>query len=411
MTKGFYMTFENAKEKLEKYGQAHLLKYYDELSEEDKKDLLEQIEVTDFSVLTAKAFENEDNKITPIKALTVAEIEKEKEEDKKIGLEYIRAGKVGLLLLAGGMGTRLGSDNPKGMYNIGITKELCIFECQMNNIMDVVKEAGAYPYLFIMTSPKNDAKTRAFFKEKNYFGYEADKVKFFVQSMAPIVDMNNNVLLENKHQIALSPNGNGGWFSSLVNAGLLPLVEETGIEIFNIYAVDNVLQRIGDPVFIGATVRRNMLCGAKVIKKAYPEEGLGVMCYLNDQPSVVEYYELSDELRYAKGEDGEYLYYFGVILNYLFNVKKLKEILDAEFPMHKAFKKVAYLNENGETVTPTEPNAYKFETLATDMVKLMETCLPFECVREKEFAPVKNLTGKDSVDSARELLKLNGVEL
>lgn len=405
------MTFEEAKAKLVKYGQEQLLKYYDQLNEEQKADLIAQIEQTDFSVLTAKTFENEDNKITPIKALTVDEIAKEAEEDKKVGLEYIRQGKVAILLLAGGMGTRLGSDNPKGMYNIGVTKELSIFECQFQNIMKVVEEAGAYPYFFIMTSPKNDAKTRAYLKEKNYFGYDPEKIKFFIQSMAPIVDMNGKVLLEDKAQIALSPNGNGGWFSSLANAGLLPIVQDNGIEYFNIYAVDNVLQSIADPVFVGATVRRGYPCGAKVIKKAYPEEGLGVMCYLNNQPAVVEYYELSDELRYAKGEDGEYLYYYGVILNYLFGVKELMTILDADFPMHKAFKKCAYINDNNEIVKPTEPNAYKFETLATDMVKLMNNCLPFEVVREKEFAPVKNLTGKDSVDSARELLKLNNREI
>lgn len=405
------MNLLQAQEKLKKYHQEHLLKYFDELSEEGKQDLLDQIESVDFSVIDMKTFETGDAKISPIKVLTRDDILKEEVEDKELGLKYLRENKVALLLLAGGMGTRLGSSNPKGMYNVGLTKELYIFECQINNILDVVKEAGVYPYLFIMTSPKNDLATRNFFKEKNYFGYEKEKIHFFIQNMAPIVDLNGKVLLEDKGQIALSPNGNGGWFTSFVNAGLMSIVNETGIEYFNIYAVDNVLQRIGDPTFIGATLKRNIACGSKVIKKAFPEEGLGVMCLANDKPAIVEYYELSDEMRYAKGEDGEYLYYYGVILNYLFSVKNLLEIMNTSLPLHKAFKKCAYLSDNGEIIKPCEPNAYKFETLAVDIVKLMDSCLPYEVIREKEFAPIKNLTGVDSVESARELLKLNGIEL
>ncbi len=405
------MNLEQAKAKLAKYNQEHLLKYYDELNAEQKQDLLDQVESTDFSVIGQKTFEAKVTEITPIKVLTLNEIAKEEKEDKEYGLECLRTNKVALLLVAGGMGTRLGSSNPKGMYNVGLTRELYIFECQINNILDVVKEAGVYPYLFIMTSPKNDVATRNFFMEKNYFGYDASKVHFFIQNMAPIVDMNGKVLLEEKGQIALSPNGNGGWFTSFVNSGLMEIVKKEGIEYFNLYAVDNVLQRIADPVFIGATLKGKYSCGAKVIKKANPYEGLGVMCLANNRPAIVEYYELTDDMRFAKDEQGEYIYYYGVIMNYLFSVNNLLRIMNESLPLHKAFKKCAYIDEEGNKVTPTEPNAYKYEALAVDLVKLMDSCLPYEVVRNKEFAPIKNLTGVDSVESARELLKENGVKL
>ncbi len=406
------MNYNEAKAKLEKYGQTQLLRFYDELSKEDKKDLIAQVESTDFSVLEKAASEeyNEPD-VSPMKTLTLGEIAKEEEEDRKVGLKALKDGKVAMLLLAGGMGTRLGSENPKGMYNVGLTHELYIFECQMKTLLKRVNECGNYIHLFIMTSPKNDAKTRAFFKEKNFFGYKGEYVHFFIQDMAPIVGNDGKVLLEGKHTIACSPNGNGGWFTSLCNAGLYDIIEKEHIEYINVYAVDNVLQQIADPVFVGATMRRGCDCGAKVIRKANPDEKVGVICYDHGHPSITEYYELTDELRNAKDANGEYLYNFGVILNYLFKVTELVKIVGASFPLHKAFKKAAYVDEKGELVNPTEPNAYKYEMLVLDMIKLLNTCLSFEVDRQKEFAPIKNLHGVDSVDSARELLKLNGVEL
>ena len=300
--------------------------------------------------MVEKTFEAKVAEITPIKVLTLNEIAKEEKEDKEYGLECLRTNKVALLLVAGGMGTRLGSSNPKGMYNVGLTRELYIFECQINNILDVVKEAGVYPYLFIMTSPKNDVATRNFFKEKNYFGYDASKVHFFIQNMAPIVDMNGKVLLEEKGQIALSPNGNGGWFTSFVNSGLMNIVKEEGIEYFNLYAVDNVLQRIADPAFLGATILENKMCGAKVVRKANPEEKVGAMCLQDGKPHIIEYYELSEDMKNQTNPDGSLVYGFGVILNYLFPISRLKETLDNSMPLHVVEKKVPFIDENNNGV-------------------------------------------------------------
>lgn len=408
------MTLSQAREKLEKYGQEHVLKYYDELNEREKDELLAQIEATDMSILESCKHRDELAKkggITPLAAMQLPEIEANRESFTETGLEAIKAGKVGAVLLAGGMGTRLGSDNPKGMYNVGLTRELYIFECLVNNMLDVVHQADAWFHLFIMTSDKNHEATVSFLKEHDYFGYKAEYIHFFMQEMAAATDYDGKIYLEEKGKLSTSPNGNGGWFISMKNAGLLELVQKEGIEWLNVFAVDNVLQRIADPCFVGATIQKNCAVGAKVVRKNAPDEKVGVMCLEDGRPSIVEYYELTDELMNAKDENGDPAYYFGVILNYLFRVADLLEILENNLPLHIVEKKIPYLNENGEQVKPETPNGFKFENLVLDMIHQMKSCLPFEVVREKEFAPIKNKTGVDSVESARELLKKNGVTL
>lgn len=408
------MNLSQAKEKLEKYGQEHVLKYYDQLNEQEKEMLLAQIESTDMSILEACRHREElaqKGVITPLAAMQLEEIEENREEFTAVGLEAIKAGKVGAVLLAGGMGTRLGSDNPKGMYNVGLTRELYIFECLVNNMLDVVRQADSWYHLFIMTSDKNHEATVSFLKEHEYFGYKAEYVHFFMQEMAAATDYEGKIYLEEKGKLSTSPNGNGGWFISMKNAGLLELVQKEGIEWLNVFAVDNVLQRIADPCFVGATIRRDCAVGAKVVRKNAPDEKVGVMCLEDGRPSIVEYYELTEELMNAKDENGDPAYYFGVILNYLFRVPDLIEILEKHLPLHIVEKKIPYLNEEGELVKPDAPNGYKFENLVLDMIHQMKSCLPFEVVREKEFAPIKNKTGVDSVESARELLQKNGVAL
>ncbi len=408
------MTFEQAQAKCKEYGQEHVLKYYGELTAEQQQALLAQIDATDMSILAACHNKEDIAKkgvITPLAAMELSEIEANKESFTATGIEAIRAGKVGAVLLAGGMGTRLGSDNPKGMYNVGITRELYIFECLINNLMDVVRQADAWVHLFVMTSDKNHEATVAFLKEHDYFGYKAEYVHFFMQEMAAATDYEGKIYMESKYQLSTSPNGNGGWFVSMKNNGLLDLIHEEGIEWLNVFAVDNVLQRIADPCFIGATIQRNCVVGSKVVRKAAPDEKVGVMCLEDGKPSIVEYYELTEELMNAKDEKGDPAYNFGVILNYLFKEDDLEQMMASNMPLHIVEKKIPYINEAGELIKPEEPNGYKFEGLVLDMIHQLDSCLPFEVVRNKEFAPIKNKTGVDSVESARALLEKNGVTL
>ena len=408
------MNYETALKLCKENGQEQLLRFWNELSEDEREGLLAQIGELDFSLTDILANRGEIVKrgeITPIRAVTIAETARKQELYREKGLAAIREGKLGAVLLAGGQGTRLGYNGPKGTLNIGETRDLYIFECLIRNLQKVTDEAGCTIPLYIMTSDKNNDETVAFFEEHDYFGYPKEDVKFFVQDMAPSVDYEGKMYLEAKGRISLSPNGNGGWYASMGKKGILDDVRKRGVEWLNIFAVDNVLQQIADPLFLGAVLDEGMVGGSKVVRKNNPDERVGVMCLEDGSPSIVEYYEMTEEIRTLRDENGDLAYAFGVILNYLFKVEELDRIVGEKLMLHVVEKKIPYINADGEEVHPDEPNGYKFEILVLDMIHLMKNCLPFEVVREKEFAPIKNRTGVDSLDSARELLKKNGVTL
>ncbi len=407
------MNYEEAYEKLERYGQLHVLKYYDGLPEEKKAALLGQIESLDFSILQycKENTTNQKGEIAPLAAMQLPEIEKKKEKYTKIGIEEIRQGKVAAVLLAGGMGTRLGSDHPKGMYDIGLTRPVYIFQRIIENMLDVVRQAEGWVRLFVMTSDKNHDMTVEFFEEKKYFGYNSDYVSFFIQDVVPASDYEGKAYMEEPWKISTSPNGNGGWFSSMNKCGLVDVIKNDGIEWINVFAVDNVLQRIADPCFVGAVIDNGCVAGAKVVKKNSPDERVGALCLEDGRPSIVEYYELTDEMKAAKDADGNPAYDFGVILNYIFRTKELEMIMDRQLPLHVVEKQIPYMNEKGEHVEPETPNGYKYETLVLDMIHQVDNCLAYEVDRDKEFAPIKNATGIDSVVTARELCKKNGIAL
>lgn len=401
-------------EVLREHGQEHICEAYKKLDPAGKEKLAAQIERIDWSIVGMAAHEDaapQRGHLEPLSALEVDQIEANRAQYEKTGLDAIRAGKVGAVLLAGGQGTRLGSDGPKGRYNIGITKDMFIFERLICNLLEVTDRAGCLVPLYIMTSDKNNDETIAFFEEKGYFGYPKDLVRFFKQEMAPSVDYDGKLYMESADSLSLSPNGNGGWFYSMAVSGTLKDVKARGVEWLNIFAVDNVLQRIADPVFVGATLESGCACGAKVVRKADPQEKIGVLCLEDGRPSIVEYYEMTEEIINSRNENGELSYNFGVILNYLFRVDKLEAIMDQQMPVHVVEKKIPYINEQGAYIKPEAPNGYKFELLVLDMIHLLDDCLSFEVVREREFAPIKNKTGVDSVESARELLMKNGVAL
>lgn len=407
------MRFEEAKQKCEKAGQGHLLAYFDELTGEEQVNLLDQIEKLDLTLLDLlkkDSKEVEKGILEPLGAVTLEEIQQEKEEYLQLGTKAIQAGKVGAVLLAGGQGTRLGLDKPKGMLNVGVNKELYLFEQLIHNLMQVVDQTGAWVPLFVMTSEKNNEDTVQFFKEKRFFGYNEEYVFFFVQQMAPSVNYEGKIYMEDKGRISTSPNGNGGWFISMANAGLLKKVKELGVEWLNVFSVDNVLQKIADPIFVGAVLKHQCVSGSKVVAKADPYEKVGVLCLEDGKPSIVEYYEMTEEMIHLRDKQGKLLYNYGVILNYLFSVEALEKIVNENLPTHIVEKKIPYMDETGNVVKPEKPNGYKFETLVLDMIHRMDNCLSFEVEREKEFAPIKNATGVDSLESARVLMKKNGIE-
>ncbi|MBO4416422.1 MAG: UTP--glucose-1-phosphate uridylyltransferase [Lachnospiraceae bacterium] len=402
---------------LEKNGQDKFKAVFLGSSEKDQGAILEQADLIDFSMLEGAKTSNANSirgKIEPIRTLTMADYAEDIEKYRKVGIDALKKGKVAALMLSGGMGTRLGSKGAKGMVNIGITKEVYIFQRLFENMLDVVREADAWFHVFIMTSILNDKDTKEFLAKHDYFGFKKEYVHFYMQQMAPCLDEDGNMFLEALDKIAMSPNGNGGFYSSLVGSDCEPVLHNGEIEYVNVFAVDNVLQRICDPVFIGGVIDNGTASGAKVVAKASPDEKVGAICLEDGTPSVVEYYEMTDELKAEKLENGEPAYNFGVILNYLFKVKDTDKVVERRLPVHLVHKKVPYLgyrDGNPVTIEPETPNADKLELLSLDLVHLLPTCLPFEVVREKEFAPIKNATGIDSVESARGLLKLNGYTL
>lgn len=408
------MVSREIKNLLQEKGQEHLEEYLEQLSDEKQLGLKKQLEELDWSLLKVSAQTETQAKrgvFTPIPALEIEEIEERKTAYEVRGLEAIKRGEIAAVLLAGGQGSRLGFEGPKGTYNIGLTREISIFSLLIKNLQRVAEKAGTWIHLYIMTSEINHEKTVEFFEEKNYFDYPQEYVHFFVQDMAPAVDFDGKLYMSSADRLSYSPNGNGGWFMTMVKRGLLAHIHDNGIKWLNVFSVDNVLQQIVDPVFVGATIEAGVTCGAKVIRKTNPEEKVGVLCCEDGVPSIVEYYDMPQEMAEQINEDGRLTYCYGVTLNYLFSVDNLERILDRTLPVHLAKKKIDYRKPDGEYVKASQENGYKFEYLVLDMIRYMDSCLACEVVREKEFAPVKNLTGVDSVDTARKYLEDNGVEL
>ncbi len=408
------MRYEEAYAKCAEYGQEHVFRHYNELNEAEKQALLDQVEQLDLSVI-AEAAEGQQTRgvFTPLDVFKPAESPEETASFDRTGLQAIAEGKVAAVVLAGGMGTRLGSDNPKCMYDIGITKPVFIMQRLIENLRAVTDRIDSTPMVpfCIMTSDKNHEATVSFMQEHDNFGYPADLVFYFKQEMAPATGYDRKVLMEDKGVIASSPNGNGGWFISMKKAGLSDRLREMGVEWLNLFSVDNVLQRMADPVFVGGCIERGVVSGAKVVRKAFREEKVGTICLEDGHPSIVEYYDMTPELLDAVNDKGEPAYEYGVILNYLFRIDALEEIVGARLPLHVVEKKIPYMDENGEFIKPSEPNGYKYEQLILDMIHEMKDCLPMDVDREKEFAPIKNKEGVDSVESARELCRKNGIAL
>jgi len=262
---------------LQEHGQEHVLRFYSQLNQEEKRELEKEIESLEYTMIEEAMRSNPEtnqDQIAPIQTLTQQQIKQQEERFRCIGEQVLRQEKVAAVLLAGGQGSRLGFDGPKGTLNVGITKPLYLFEILLRNIEANTKPLGAHMHLYIMTSERNHEQTVAFFKEHQFFGYPQAYIHFFKQDMAPSLDHQGKILLEEKGRISLTPNGNGGWFSSLQRNGMIAEMKENGIEWLNVFSVDNVLQNIGDPVFIGATIVNGHAAGAKVYLAGLAGRGL-----------------------------------------------------------------------------------------------------------------------------------------
>ncbi len=401
---------ERAKQILEKYGQEHLLKFYSELSDEKKSKLLDDILTIDFKQLqelyeSTKTKQNYENgKIEPIAYKSKENLSQEDlEKYTKIGEEAIRQGKLAVVTMAGGQGTRLGHSGPKGTYDIGLASHKSIFEILCDNFKEAKEKYQVTIPWYLMTSEENNDDTIAFFEQNNYFGYPKEAVKFFKQGTLPMIDTNGKILLNEEKMIKQAADGHGGVFEAMRKNGIIYDMSQKGIEWVFISGVDNVLVKPIDAVLTGLATDEGMLMAAKSIVKAGPDEKVGVFCKKDGKPYVVEYIDISEEMANQRDENGELVYGESHILCNQFNIKVLEKLASNKLPYHVAFKKASYINENGEMVKPEQPNSYKFESFLFDAFSLLPDIAILRVKREEEFAPVKNATGVDSAESAREL--------
>ena len=404
---------EDIKKKLKKYSQEHLLNNFENLSEEKQKRLLEQIENIDFDLIK-KLYDTTQNITTEIQDAEIKPIEfldKEKLYDdykkyKEIGEKAIRAKKLAAVTMAGGQGTRLGHDGPKGTYDIGLESHKSLFELLSDGLKEQGKKYGVIIPWFIMTSRENNDATVYFFAKHRYFGYEKDKnIFFFKQGELPMIDTEGKILIGEDGLIKEAANGHGGIYEALVKNGMTKKMRELGVEWVFIGGVDNCLVKMVDPVLMGIAIDKNVTAAGKSVVKANPQEKVGVFCKRNGRPSVVEYTEIPKEMSEAIDENGNLIYGESHILCNLFNIDAIERMGSKPLPYHIAFKKATYIDKDGNKVVPDGPNAYKFEAFLFDAFGELDDMAILRVKREEEFAPVKNATGTDSPETARELYR------
>ena len=327
----------------------------------------------------------------------------DKECYEEIGANLISEGKVAVCTMAGGQGSRLGHNGPKGTFVVPLEEPKSIFQIDTEKMLDAYNKYGMYINWYIMTSEDNDEVTKQFFKDNNYFGYSKDYIKFFKQGELPLTDFEGNVLLQAKNKIFKAANGNGGIFKALADNGIIDELKEKGIEYLVTCNVDNILIKPIDEIMFGVLKSKEVGIGIKSIIKRSPDEPVGVCCIKDNKPTVIEYIDLPKELAEERNEDGTLKYgeaHFGC--NYL-SVKLLNKIAEEKLPYHSAKKKNKYFNVNGDFIEAEEINSIKNEMFIFDGFEMADSAIAFRTRREEEFAPIKNKTGEDSPESAKKM--------
>ena len=383
-----------AEEKLNKYHQEHILELMSKLKDIQKQEIIDQILKIDFDKIselyenTKKVKEIDQNQITPINYIDKEKIDiKEKEELQKLGEQLIKNDQYAVVTMAGGQGTRLGFSGPKGTYKLDIgEKGKYIFEILADNLKKSKKLYNMLPYWYIMTSSENNKQTIDFFEKHNYFEYNKEKVKFFKQASIPMLTKEGKLVLEN-NKIKTASDGNGGVFLALNKEKMIDDMKSNNIKLAYLCGVDNIMVNAIDPIFIGLTLKQNMQIASKSVHKAYPEEKVGVFCKRNGKPSIVEYIELSENMRNERNKNGELVYGEANTLSHLLSVEAIEKVANQNLKYHLAIKN----------------DLYKFEKFYFDAFPYLDDMLVMRVKREEEFAPIKNKEGVDSPKTAKEI--------
>lgn len=404
---------------LETYGQSHVLKYWEDLNDTEKEQLSCQLHDLNWDVLTDWIREYvlikpEIHIPTDLTPAPYYPLEPGDDKEKSLyqeayaaGEELLSNGKIAGFTVAGGQGTRLGYDGPKGTFPVSPVKNKPLFQLFAENLLRAKEKYGITIPWYIMTSPLNDADTRKHFEENNFFGLNSDDVMFFPQGTLPAIGFDGKLILKSKSSLALSPDGHGGSLLALTRSGAIADMKKRGIEHLSYWQVDNPLVKMLDPLFIGLHHTTSSEMSSRSLTKTGPFEKLGNFCLTDNKLSVIEYSDLPEELATKTDENGQLMFRAGSPAIHMLKIDFIERITEGgtlKLPLHRAEKKVPCIDANGQTVTPEVPNAVKLEMFIFDALPLSENPLILEADRNEQFGPVKNATGVDSVESSRMLM-------
>ncbi|MDP2974309.1 MAG: UDPGP type 1 family protein, partial [Candidatus Diapherotrites archaeon] len=404
---------------LKQHNQQQLLTFWDELDKSSREKLLCQIEELDFESLDEKISLYVKSSVptelpTDIKPAPVypalpktAEHKAKYIKAKQLGVELLSKGKVAAFVVAGGQGTRLGFDGPKGDFAISPVKNKTLFQLFAETIKAAGEKYGFEPRWYIMTSPLNHEQTRRIFKDNNFYGLKERDVFIFQQGTEVNFSSEGKVLLEAKDTLATSPDGHGGSLKALCKNGAITDMKTHGIEHISYFQVDNPLINIFNPMFVGLHAMDKAEMSSMAVIKSGPFEKVGNFCLVDDRVTVIEYSDLPDELAEKKNSDGSLVFSLGSIAIHIID-RSFVEHLNAKgfaLPYHRAVKKIPYIDlQSGKKIEPQKPNGIKLETFVFDALPLAKKSIIFEAIRSEEFAPVKNKTGADSSQVARQMM-------
>ncbi len=396
---------------LKKYNQEHIIKFLEKLNDEKAEQLIKQIQkidlhqITELYNSTKKTVEFKESKIEALKYLDKAKLTKEqKEKFDNLGIKVVKNNQYAIVTMAGGQGTRLGHNGPKGTFKLDVYgKGKYLFEILVDNLKEANQKYGVTINWYIMTSKENNEETVKFLEKNNYFGYDKNHVKIFTQSELPIVDINGKLMMGKDYKIKEASDGNGGTYSSLRRSGCLSDMKEKGIKWVFIGSVDNALLKMVDVTLLGMAISQGVQIASKSVVKANPHEKVGVFCKMNGHPKVIEYTELPEKMAEETDSDGELKFGESHIMCNLYTIEAIEKISKEILMYHSAFKKNSYIDLDGKEIIPQEPNSYKFESFIFDAFEFFDDIAILRGKREDDFAPVKNKEGVDSPKTAKEL--------
>lgn len=402
---------DSLRQRLRAFGQDHVLAYWDQLADNERRSLLEQIQAIDLEQLHKLHQQRDGTYSLPsaerIQPVPVVQLGGDTGIPRQRGEEALRRGEVAALIVAGGQGSRLGFEHPKGMYPIGPVSNKCLFQIHAEKVLALGRRHGRHIPFLVMTSPATHAETEAFFAEHRNFGLPGDSVHFFCQGTMPALDLaTGRLLLEAKGRLFTSPNGHGGTLTALADSGLLDRLERQGIQQVFYFQVDNPLVKVADPVFLGHHLQADAEVSSKVVRKQGPTDKLGNLVLIDGRCSIIEYSDLPEALARQTDAQGQLRIWAGSPAIHWFSVPFLKRVTqgEARIPFHIARKKVPCLGPHGQLVEPEKENALKFEMFIFDVLPLAERWTVVETTRPEEFVPLKNATGPDSPETVQQAL-------